>query len=363
MSYDLSSGSSFRTISGPFSLEVSKAPLHVHDSSLSTSSSASSDDASNCSTTCSVNNCTPASSAPYDPRRRISALMNETPSSIWTFTSSKPSKLSKASTEHILVRARNANIPALLRRHFKQNSVSVSTGRRQAQQDSDPNYEEHRSSECHQPSRTKTKSSEQIEAEKRRMLVRKLELESDPLLDARKMGPNRVWCILCQKYIHIDSRRPYYATLWFKHRGKKHAQVTAPPRARELERRLELEIDPLLDARQICPDKVWCIPCRKYVLLDSRRPYYATLWFKHREKRHPDAPRSSVRSRLEARPMLERKMELETDPLLDARRMCPDKVWCIPCQKYVHIDSRRPYYSTLWFRHRGKRHPGAPPHA
>ncbi len=87
----------------------------------------------------------------------------------------------KSSTEQILIRARNANIPATYVQSQKRNQLLQK--------------------------KQKTKSREQIDAEERRMLERKAELEEDPLLDASRMRPDRVWCIPCDKHIQIDSRR------------------------------------------------------------------------------------------------------------------------------------------------------------
>ncbi|KAF5362800.1 hypothetical protein D9757_010998 [Collybiopsis confluens] len=230
MSYDLVSSASFpmstRILTGSLSLEASKVPLHVRARSPSTSSSTSSDNTSEISTTSSVNSYSSACSTSYDPRRRISALINGPQLlSRPVLISSKPKpRPSKVSTEHILVRARNANVPAM-QRHYSKKSSLAAAAQRQAQRYSD--YEEdHCSSDNQRPAKKpKTKSTEQVEAEQHRMLDRKAELEDDPLLDATKMCPGQVWCIPCQKYIRIDSRRQYYATLWFKHRGKRHPGV------------------------------------------------------------------------------------------------------------------------------------------
>ncbi|KAF9077009.1 hypothetical protein BDP27DRAFT_1398020 [Rhodocollybia butyracea] len=125
-------------------------------------------------------------------------------------------KYGKPGTRHVLLRGRNANVPLLYRHNEKKTS---GTRRRETGQDFD--YEPTESPQ--RPKKQKTKSSEQLEAEEIRMLKRKAELEEDCLLDASRMRPDRVWCIPCNKYIQIDSRRQYYATLWYKHRGKRHA--------------------------------------------------------------------------------------------------------------------------------------------
>ncbi|KAF5392218.1 hypothetical protein D9757_001421 [Collybiopsis confluens] len=239
---------SHRAVAGKyFSLEASKLPLHVRALSTSTNSSTSIESSM---TSSDVDSFSSASSAPYDPRRRISALTNEMPSSNWktpTHSMSKPKSSAKTSTEHILVRARNANIPALERYHLKKNVAIAS--RRQAQRDSDSDYEEYRSSICQQPKKQKRKSIEQIKAEERRMLNRKAKLENDPLLDPTKMCPSQVWCIPCKKNILIDSRRQYYATLWFKHRGKRHPGVpskrsSVPKSDVDLDMDVEMEPEP-----------------------------------------------------------------------------------------------------------------------
>ncbi|KAJ3891556.1 hypothetical protein GG344DRAFT_76815 [Lentinula edodes] len=127
-------------------------------------------------------------------------------------------------TEHILTSARNANIPILLRHQQKRTgrvNVVSSRGRRTpGDDDDDSDYEQHQ-----RLKKQKTKSQEQLDAEQRRMLDRKAELVDDPLLDASRMCPDKVWCLPCDKYIQIDSRRQFYATLWYKHRGKRHGDV------------------------------------------------------------------------------------------------------------------------------------------
>ncbi|KIK62417.1 hypothetical protein GYMLUDRAFT_72651 [Collybiopsis luxurians FD-317 M1] len=227
MSCKLSLASSLQASPRPSSPELdaafrmrgfSQSPSVCSDESSDSSAISSVDSFSTISSSSSI------SSVPYDPRRRISALTNRSSSPEFSFESSKFKYNSKASTEHILVRARNANIPALLR-HQQKKATFTTTRRRHTQHFSDADYEEPHTSILQRPKKQKTKSLEQVEAEERRMLVRKAELESDPLLDPTRMCPDRVWCVPCHKYIQIDSRRQYYATLWFKHRGKRHPGV------------------------------------------------------------------------------------------------------------------------------------------
>ncbi|KAH7873473.1 uncharacterized protein C8R40DRAFT_1113820 [Lentinula edodes] len=142
-----------------------------------------------------------------------------------TPTSSRTKHTHKHATEHILTSARNANIPILLRHQQKRTgrvNVVSSRGRRTPSDDDDDDsdYEQHQ-----RLKKQKTKSQEQLDAEHRRMLDRKAELVDDPLLDASRMCPDKVWCLPCDKYIQIDSRRQFYATLWYKHRGKRHGDV------------------------------------------------------------------------------------------------------------------------------------------
>ncbi|KAE9410624.1 hypothetical protein BT96DRAFT_912758 [Gymnopus androsaceus JB14] len=160
---------------------------------------------------------TSTSTTPEPPLRR------DTPPRIDLVTVSAQYKPThKSSSGHVLIRARNANVPILLRHHQKKTSRSSTSRLRQTLDDSD--YEEPQP-HLQRVKKQKTKSSEQLQAEERRMLDRKAELEEDPLLDASRMCPDRVWCIPCNKYIQIDSRRQFYATLWYKHRGKRHGDV------------------------------------------------------------------------------------------------------------------------------------------
>ncbi|KAJ4480086.1 hypothetical protein J3R30DRAFT_3701277 [Lentinula aciculospora] len=145
-----------------------------------------------------------------------------------TVASSKSKDTHKYATKHVLIRARNANIPILLRHQKKKNTNhTVATRRRHNPHDnSDDDSEYEQSRPLSQRARKqKNKSQEQLEAEERRMLERKAELADDPLLDANLMCPDKVWCLPCHKYVQIDSRRQFYATLWYKHRGKRHGDV------------------------------------------------------------------------------------------------------------------------------------------
>ncbi|KAE9408321.1 hypothetical protein BT96DRAFT_913921 [Gymnopus androsaceus JB14] len=132
--------------------------------------------------------------------------------------------------KHVLIRARNSNVSQ--HRHQKKSNT-----RRQVQDDPDYALPQSRSL---QPA---TKQNTKLEAVERRMHERKAELEDDPLLDASRMCPDRVWCIPCDKYIQIDSRRPFYATLWHKHRGKCHRDV--PFKRSELSKQMESKQSPV----------------------------------------------------------------------------------------------------------------------
>ncbi|KAJ3926308.1 MAG: hypothetical protein NXY57DRAFT_1029517 [Lentinula lateritia] len=219
MSRELLSPSS----SGLFS-RVNAAPLYrMHAPSPSTSSS--SEDSVDSRT--SIGTASTYSSSSSSTREHQDTLparytsTNPTPTSSRTRT--KHTHIH--ATEHILTSARNANIPILLRHQQKRTSrvnVVSSRGRRTPgdDDDDDSDYEQHQ-----RLKKQKTKSQEQLDAEQRRMLERKAELVDDPLLDASRMCPDKVWCLPCDKYIQIDSRRQFYATLWYKHRGKRHGDV------------------------------------------------------------------------------------------------------------------------------------------
>lgn len=175
----------------------------------------SSDDTSSSSETSSS---TTANSSP-EPHYSVCRVSNATryPSSDFE-PHSEPTH--RPYPKHVFIRSRNANIPNTLRHHEKTSRASIR--RRQTQDDSDYELQP----QCLQRViKQKIKSNEQLEAEQRRMLQRKADLEDDPLLDASRMCPDRVWCIPCNKYIQIDSRRQFYATLWYKHRGKRHSDI------------------------------------------------------------------------------------------------------------------------------------------
>lgn len=181
--------------------------------STSTTTSACSDD-----TSASSSSATTASECYYS-RRTAAPTRYSSPESDIALVSNLSHK---SGTKHVLIRARNANIPILLRHHQKKTNI-LTVRRREAQDD--PDYELPQLQGLQRVKKQKTKTPEQLEAEERRMLERKAELEDDPLLDASRMCPNKVWCIPCNKYIQIDSRRQFYATLWYKHRGKRHGDV------------------------------------------------------------------------------------------------------------------------------------------
>ncbi|KAJ3714920.1 hypothetical protein DFJ43DRAFT_853141 [Lentinula guzmanii] len=154
--------------------------------------------------------------------------------------SSRSKRTPKYATEHVLIRARNANIPILLR-HQNKKTNHAAVGRRGHISDDDSDYEQPHLQNQQRPKKQKVKSQEQLEAEERRMLERKAELADDPLLDASRMCPDKVWCLPCSKYIQIDSRRQFYGTLWYKHRGKRHGDV--PLKRSDMDNVANMDVD------------------------------------------------------------------------------------------------------------------------
>ncbi|KAJ3804409.1 hypothetical protein EV368DRAFT_70057 [Lentinula lateritia] len=207
--------------SGLFS-RANAAPLYRMRAPSPSTSSSSEDSVDSRSSIGTASTYSSSSSSTREHRDTLAARYTSTNP---TPTSSRTKYTYKHATEHILTSARNANIPIVLRHQQKRTSrvnVVNSRARRTSgdDDDDDSDYEQHQHLK-----KQKTKSQEQLDAEERRMLERKAELVEDPLLDASRMCPDKVWCLPCDKYIQIDSRRQFYATLWYKHRGKRHGDV------------------------------------------------------------------------------------------------------------------------------------------
>ncbi|KAJ3828214.1 hypothetical protein F5880DRAFT_988464 [Lentinula raphanica] len=180
--------------------------------------------------------------------------------------SSSRSKHTHNKTETVLIRARNANIPIVLRPHHKKTTGNHAVSRRRHTSDDDSDYEQSSYLQSQQRSKKqKVKSQEQLDAEERRMLERKAELADDPLLDASRMRPDKVWCSPCNKYIQIDSRRQFYATLWYKHRSKRHGDV--PLKRSEME-----SADMDVDSEEFTPNPSNEDPAAGRVLIEPSLP-------------------------------------------------------------------------------------------
>ncbi|KAJ3770802.1 hypothetical protein FB446DRAFT_846753 [Lentinula raphanica] len=204
-----------------FILPTITIPLYRVVCSLSLSTSSSSDDYLDSSVSVTSTSTSSSSSSSTRERQAMARIH-----SLGFAPSSSRSKHTHNKTETVLIRARNANIPIVLRPHHKKTTGNHAVSRRRHTSDDDSDYEQSSYLQSQQRSKKqKVKSQEQLDAEERRMLERKAELADDPLLDASRMRPDKVWCLPCNKYIQIDSRRQFYATLWYKHRSKRHSDV------------------------------------------------------------------------------------------------------------------------------------------
>ncbi|KAJ3990144.1 hypothetical protein F5890DRAFT_1561174 [Lentinula detonsa] len=207
---------------------------------LSPSTTSSSDDSLDSSTSA-ISTSTNSSSSSSSSLTRERRGMTRYAFPEFAPASSRLKRTPKYAPEHVLtVRARNANIPILLRDQKKKTNHAA-VGRRGPISDDDSDYEQPHLQNQQRSKKQKVKSQEQLEAEERRMLERKAELADDPLLDASRMCPDKVWCLPCSKYIQIDSRRQFYGTLWYKHRGKRHGDV--PLKRSDMDNVVNMDVD------------------------------------------------------------------------------------------------------------------------
>ncbi|TDL26674.1 hypothetical protein BD410DRAFT_531038 [Rickenella mellea] len=112
-----------------------------------------------------------------------------------------------------------------------------------------------------------------------------------------------------------------------------------------------LEGDELLDVVE--PESVHCIPCDKWIKLQTARGerYNLSNWKGHKEACHSGTAKSGVpRTSRE-----ERRKLLQEDKLLGIVE--EERVHCIPCKKWISLQKGNHYTLVSWTRHKKLCHP------